>query len=178
MRANTKGQLSLGDAPSVVMIVGLTFLVMATLAFIGVKYADAIPSDESAKTINETLTSVTEKGKIVAQASRCNFEDFAVVYIAKTNATGDFPFSSTNYTQNSETGAVAFTGVGTQWNNSNWKVTYTFNYAGTACNVTQDLNTEIENNTSIAGIILTISLVGIVLTVLIGIFVISKNRGM
>lgn len=40
-----------------------------------------------------------------------------------------------------------------------------------AQNVTNDLNTEISNNTSIAGIVLTISLVGIVLTVLIGVFV-------
>jgi uncharacterized protein (UPF0333 family) len=82
-----KGQLSLGDAPTVVLLVGLVFLVMATIAFIGEKYGDALT-----------------------------------------------------------TGSVAQ-------------------------NVTKDLNTEIGNNTSIAGIVLTISLVGIVLTILIGVFV-------
>ena len=82
-----KGQLTLGDAPTVVLLVGLVFLVMATIAFIGEKYGDALTADS------------------VAQ------------------------------------------------------------------NVTNDLNTEISNNTSIAGIVLTISLVGIVLTVLIGVFV-------
>jgi len=82
-----KAQLSLGDAPTVVLLVGLVFLVMATIAFIGEKYGDAL----------------TE-------------------------------------------GSVA-------------------------ANVTDDLNTEISNNTSIAGIVLTISLVGIVLTVLIGVFI-------
>jgi len=81
-----KGQLSLGDAPTVVLLVGLVFLVMATIAFIGEKYGDALTD-----------------------------------------------------------GSVAQ-------------------------NVTTDLNTEISNNTSIAGIVLTISLVGIVLTVLIGVF--------
>jgi len=89
-----KGQLTLGDAPSVVLIVGFVFLVMATIAFIGQKYGDALPAGSVAR------------------------------------------------------------------------------------NVTIDLNEEISNNTSIAGIVLTISLVGIVLTVLIGIFVIARNRGM
>jgi len=32
---NKKGQLQLGDAPTVVLLVGLVFLVMATIAFIG-----------------------------------------------------------------------------------------------------------------------------------------------
>ena len=88
-----KGQLSLADAPTVVLLVGLVFLVMATIAFIGQKYGDALPD-----------------------------------------------------------GSVAQ-------------------------NVTRDLNTEIANNTSIAGIVLTISLVGIVLTVLIGIFLVARAPG-
>lgn len=90
---NKKGQLSLSDAPTVVLLVGLVFLVMATIAFIGEKYGDALPD-----------------------------------------------------------GSVAQ-------------------------NVTADLNTEIANNTSIAGIVLTISLVGIVLTVLIGIFLVARAPG-
>ena len=84
---NKRGQLTLGDAPTVVLLVGLVFLVMATIAFIGEKYGDALTANS------------------------------------------------------------------------------------TAANVTRDLNTEIGNNTSIAGIVLTISLVGIVLTILIGVFV-------
>ncbi|MFO7969942.1 MAG: hypothetical protein R6U15_07545 [Candidatus Izemoplasmatales bacterium] len=87
-----KAQISLSDAPSVVLIVGFVFLVMATIAFISEKYGDAL-------------------------------------------------------TENS-----------------------------TAANVTDDLETEISNNTSIAGIVLTISLVGIVLSVLIGIFVLARGN--
>lgn len=89
-----RGQISLNDAPSVVLIVGFVFLVMATMAFISSKYGDALPD-----------------------------------------------------------GSVAQ-------------------------NVTTDLNTEISNNTSIAGIVLTISLVGIVLSVLVGVFVLARQRGM
>lgn len=88
-----KAQLSLGDAPTVVLLVGLVFLVMATIAFIGEKYGDALTD-----------------------------------------------------------GSVAQ-------------------------NVTNDLNTELSNNTSIAGIVLTISLVGIVLTVLIGVFIGVRGAG-
>lgn len=89
-----KGQLSLGDAPSVVLIVGFLFLVMATIAYVSEQYGDAL------------------------------------------------------------------------------------NENGTAANITDDLETELSDNTSIAGIVLTISLVGIVLSVLIGIFAASRRGGM
>jgi len=49
---------------------------------------------------------------------------------------------------------------------------------GTAANITDELESELLSNTSIAGIVLTISLVGIVLSVLIGIFVASRRGGM
>jgi len=99
-----KGQLSLGDAPTVVLLVGLVFLVMATIAFVGEKYGDSMVAQQE--------TTAT-----------CN----------------------------------ASSGI--------------YSGCGTSYNITQDLQTEIGNNTSIAGIVLTISLVGIVLTVLIGVFV-------
>ena len=104
-----KAQLSLGDAPTVVLLVGLVFLIMATIAFIGEKYGDSIAAQQ---TLSATC----------------------------------------NHSGNGGTGSV-YTGC------------------GEAYNVTSDLQTEIGNNTSIAGIVLTISLVGIVLTILIGVFV-------
>ena len=113
-KMNKKGQLSIGDAPNVVLIVGLVFLVMATIAFIGEKYGNSIADDQ-------TLT------------------------------------ATCNHSGNGGTGSIY---VG----------------CGSAYNVSQDLQTEISDNTSIAGIVLTISLVGIVLTVLIGIFVGFRSR--
>lgn len=94
LMSNKKGQISLADAPQVVLIVGFVFLVMATVAYIGQKYGAALTA------------------------------------------------------------------------------------GSTAQNVTNDLQTEIKNNTSIAGIVLTISLVGIVLAVLIGIFISARRGGM
>jgi len=89
-----KGQISLADAPQVVMIVGFVFLIMATIAFVSEKYGDAL-------------------------------------------------------TEN-----------------------------GTASNITDSLEQELAANTSIAGIVLTISLIGIVLSVLVGIFVVSRRGGL
>ena len=103
-KIDKKAQLSLGDAPTVVLLVGLVFLVMATIAFVGEKYGDSMVAQQET-----TATCNTTSG--------------------------------------------IYTGC------------------GAAYNVTTDLQTEIGNNTSIAGIVLTISLVGIVLTVLIGVFV-------
>ena len=107
---NKKGQLTLGDAPTVVLLVGLVFLVMATIAFIGEKYGNSIASG-------------------VALSADCN---------------------------------VTANGADANYNTTG---------CGTAYTITGDLNTEIGNNTSIAGIVLTISLVGIVLSILIGVFI-------
>lgn len=89
-----RGQIGLGDAPQVVMIVGFIFLIMATIAYVSDQYGDALTAGSA------------------------------------------------------------------------------------AANITDDLESELSDNTSIAGIVLTISLVGIVLSILVGIFVASRRGGM
>jgi len=113
-KLDKKGRLGLADAPSVVLIVGLVFLVMATIAFVSEEYGSAMLEDQ-------------------ALTATCNH--------SSNGGTGD--------------------------------VTYG---CGGAYNTTQDLQKEISDNTSIAGIVLTISLVGIVLSVLIGIFMGFSGR--
>lgn len=94
MKFTKRKSLNLGDAPTVILIVALAFLVMATVAYIGEKYQGALTANS------------------------------------------------------------------------------------TAYNVTGDLQTEVGNNTSIMGIVLTISLVAIVLSVLIGVFAgFGRKRG-
>ena len=167
LSAKKKGQLTLGDAPTVVLVVGLLFLVMATVALVGEKFGAAMPSDNSKTVVNETLTAVNSTAVtyvVNSGGTHCNYESFTVV--AANNGSDVIP--TTNYSVSS-TGGLTATGT-SEWNNTNWNVTYSINYAGTACNVTLDLQTEIGNNTSIAGIVLTIALVGIVLTILMGVF--------
>lgn len=173
-----KGQLTLEGAPAVVMIVGLVFLVMATIAFVAEKYGDSMPSDNSASIQGESVVRasiISAAGATVAGASAENAESFALVQVL--NGTGGVVIQNGNFTLNSATGVLKNTSSMATFTATNFVVNYTYNYAGTAANVTTDLQTEISNNTSIAGIILTISLVGIVLTVLMGVFLgIRRNR--
>ena len=176
-KINKKGQLSLQDAPMVVLTVGFLFLMMATIALVGEKYQSAFTT--TSKTVNnETLAVLNDSVALrISQAGACNFGGFAVTQMC--NATGSGGgidcINTANYTVNPTTGRITYVGEDT-WNNTVYNVTYSFDYSGVACNVTTDLNTEISNNTSIAGIVLTIALIGIVLSVLIGIFVLAKGR--
>ena len=180
-----KGQLGIADAPTIVLIVGLIFLIMATLALIGQKYGLALASDTAKGIVNETTAKVgdgiTDPGITLASSSLCGSNSFALLHV--TNATG----ASTqeiliaNYSIDSDTGYVVYDNSGISdavgYNNTvALNFSYTVKYGNVGCNVTDDLQTELSNNTSIAGIILTISLVGIVLSVLIGIFVGFRER--
>jgi hypothetical protein len=164
-----KGQLSMSSAPTVVLLIGLTFLIMATIGFIGEKYGNSMPSDIAVKVVNESLTTVTEKGEWVSTINECGWEDFALSECCnQTDGTG----ITAGNLSSTATGRIYYTGTGNKagFNNSNWNCTYSYNWAGIPCEVTADLQTELSNNTPIAGIVLTISLVGIVLTILIGVF--------
>ena len=88
-----QGQVTIGNAPMFILIIGMIFLVMATIALVGEKYQDSM-------------------------------------------------------TENS-----------------------------TAYNVSRDLQNEIGDNTSLAGLVLTIGLVGLVLTILMGVFYAVGAKG-
>ena len=162
-----KGQLSLGDAPTVVLLVGLVFLVMATIAFIGEKYGDSVLTVTSASVTNESNAYINGTTYTLDSASLLGFVSPVITNIY--NSTNGVLITSGNYT-------ISTTGIlsnltATNWDTVNVSYTYSYTPETTTYNITGDLQTEIGNNTSIAGIVLTIALVGIVLTILIGIFV-------
>lgn len=166
-----KGQLSLGEAPTVVMIVGLVFLTMATIALIGQRYGESMLVDTSASVTNESGF-LNSTGYTLAQASRLNADTFVITEVL--NATDETSFLTGNVT-------VSAAGVITNSSETTWddiliSYTYIYNPETVAYNTTGDLQTEISNNTSIAGIVLTISLVGIVLSILIGVFMGFSRR--
>jgi len=173
-----KGQLSLDEAPTIVLLIGLVFLVMATFAFIGEKYGDAIDVDDTAGAyVNESIQIPGTAGIIlnanVLENGECG--DITSVW----NGTGGVSIPLDNFSQSGCT-VVNLTGptiTGT-FNTTELLINYPYTYSAstTSSNVTDDLQTELGNNTSIAGIILTISLVGIVLTILIGVFIGVRRR--
>ena len=168
-----KGQLSLGDAPTVVLLVGLVFLLMATFAFIGEKYGDSVLTTTTATISNETGAWLNGTTYTVDNSAALNFDSLIIT-------------SAINTTSNTSIGVNNFSVSGTGYNNATSDIantstvwvsyTYTYTPTTTAYNTTSDLQTELGNNTSIAGIVLTIALVGIVLTILIGVFVGIRRR--
>lgn len=169
--------MSINEAPTMVLLVGFVFLLMATIAYISYSYQESFPADETDTIYNETLTTVTENGEQVATIGACGFTDFTVATVQ--NSSGDpAEFPQTNFTSNSSGYVFFATGGNVSFNNTDWNVTYSYSFVGTACNITEGLTTELDDNTSIAGVILTISLVGIILSVLIGVFMMSRRRGL
>jgi hypothetical protein len=167
-----KGQTSLNEAPIIVLIVGLTFLMLATLAFIGSEYGESIKNTITA-TVNNETGAINSTGYTLDGASELDATSFSIT--TATNATGGETIASGNYTLSSS-GVVTNT-TDEIWQDVNFTYTYSYTSRTHAYNVTEDLQEEVEDNTSIAGIVLTISLVGIVLTVLIGIFVGFRRKG-
>ena len=118
---------------------------------------------------------MNETAYTVLTAGAFNFENFAVTICY--NNTDFLEIDAANYTVDSSAGTIEYSAAADYgYNNTIWDCTYTYDHAGTAANITDALGQELSDNTSIAGIVLTISLVGIVLTVLIGIFVGFRAR--
>lgn len=168
-----KGQLTLGDAPTVVLLVGLVFLCMATIALVGDKFGTALLSDETLTITNESVAWVNQTNYSVSRNIELGFTAFSVTQLY--NVSSDTLIPLANITQYAD---GHFKASDYKYNSTNVTVTYVFTHTPktVAYNSTVDLNTEIENNTSIAGIVLTISLVGIVLSILIGVFI-GVRRG-
>ena len=168
---NRKGQMSISEGPTVVLMVGIMFLMMATVALVGEKYGDAMGTRESGTVIDEEVT-VAERvaSTRIDAATECNFGGLSIVTVV--NASDQVLITAPNYTISGQ----GVTNVSGEYELDPWDINYTYTHAGIACNVTSSLNTEIAANTDIAGVVLTISLVGIVLTILIGIFVGFRQR--
>lgn len=179
MIRSKKAQISIGDAPTVVMVVGLVFLLLATFAYINVKSGDSFSTETTTLKNNDSVGPITDiRATSLSVAGLRNVAcDTATVVV---NASGE-AIASGNYTQSGCT-ITATTKIhySPGYNNSKWNITYSYTHdlESIASNITNDSSTEIAGNTSIAGIVLTISLIGIVLTLLIGIFLAARRGGM
>ena len=172
MIKSKKGQMGgLENAPLVVMIIGLVFLSMATFAFIGERYGTALLTETSTSVVNET-GHINSTGYTLAGANVLNANGFAIS--VAINGTDNAVIGSGNYTVSS-TGVVT-NATAVEYGDADITYSYSYDIASVAYNSTDSLQTELSNNTSIAGIILTISLIGIVLTLLIGVFLGVTNK--
>lgn len=175
LKASKKAQLRIGDAPGVVLIVLFLFMILGTSAYLLDKYQEAFGTD-SVTMVDEVVT----QAELIALtqlegSSACNAENLVVVSIL--NSTGTEILTAANYSVNASTWVI--TNLTSEFTINDWWVNYTFDFTGIECNVTSALTEELEDNVSIAGMILTISLIGIVLSILIGLFyVFTTKKGM
>jgi len=172
---NKKGQLTIGDAPMIVIVMLSMFMIMATAAFVLEKYQEGFGTGDSVSIVNETITKTEREAKDLLNGGHsCNAENFVITTVYNGSVTEGYEtLTSENYTV-SETGS--FYNLSGTYLSIDWLVSYSYDYTGVACNVTQALTEEFADNTSIAGMVLTISLIGIVLSVLIGIFYIFTGK--
>lgn len=168
---NNKAQ-TIEQAPTIILIVGLVFLLMATLAFIGDEYGDSIKTTLTGTVTNESGAYINSTGYTLDKTSVHEATGFVITTVH--NASNGVVIASSNYTLSSA--GVLTNATATTWSDVNVSYTYSYTERDSSYNVTEDLQTEIDDNVSIAGIVLTISLVGIVLTVLIGVFVGFRRR--
>jgi hypothetical protein len=144
---------------------------MATVALIGNSFGNAIDTDNVAGTyVNQSSARPTTAGITLTNSNHLENKVCGTITAVYNGTTKAQVINSGNYTQ---TGCVITNKTDVSGWTANWLYSYPYTYSSptVASNTTDDLQTNVSDNTSIAGIILTISLVGIVLTILIGVFV-------
>ena len=111
----------------------LTLILAAALLTFGLIITEKLvplTATSSVTTVNETLTSVEGVGETVAGATKCGFKEFIV--IAVTNRSTGYFINSGNYTYTSA-GLIKSTTSNALVNNTNWNVTYSYDYGTSVC---------------------------------------------
>ncbi len=157
----------------------LTLVLVATLVIIAitifVNLNTAFAGTNSVSIFNETLTTVTETGETVSNASLCEFAGFSVNQA--TNATSGILIPATNFTA-STAGLVSFIGDdGEGFNNSDWNVSYSFTWGSEACTASQVTITQFATYPVLVGLVGTIIFLGLVIGVLVASFVFGRKDG-
>jgi len=174
MLKNKKG-IALNEAFGAV----LTLVLLGVLVIVGilvfVNINSSFANTKSVSVTNETLTTVTEQGELVTNSALCGFSSFNLGIA--TNATTGGTIPTTNYTT-SEAGLVSFVmGNSGGYNNSDWNVSYSFNWGSEACTAGADMVTQFATYPTLVGLVGTIIFLGLVIGVLVASFVFGRKSG-
>ena len=171
---NKKGiQLNMAMGAILALILVATLVIVSIYLFSSLETAVNAPNT-AGTAINETLTTVTEKGEnLSASLLRAGACGTATAVI---NSTDSITIASGNYTQTGCT-IVFKDGGDANFNNTNWKVTYPYTYtASTAASNASDVTiTNFSNYPALVGLVGTIVFLGIVIGVLVASFVFGKK---
>jgi len=160
----------------------LTLVLVATLIVIAIYLFVTLSATfvdlESETTLNETIGPVTEVGVATANHTKCNFEDFTVLSVA--NATSGTVITTANYSADSATGVLVYTGEADNlegFNNSNWNITYTYNWGGESCEAADEMVENFSDFPVLIGLVGTIIFLGLVIGILVAAFVFGGRKG-
>jgi len=156
---NEKGQI--GTIQTIV----ITLVVIGIILGIGFMVLEEFQSNLSENTAtvnNETVSSVNSVGKYVSKnyttAGIDCYNDFSVVIV--TNATGGEIIPSGNYSYDSNGKIWAVT---PEYNNTDWNVTYTYQYGEEACAGLESTITATRKIPSWLPLVVILLIVGIVM---------------
>lgn len=147
--------------------IGRLQMVIATLVVVGILLGVGFLILESLQgqldntagsATNETQT-VTDSGVAVDSATQTCFNTFAVT--EARNASGGEVIGAGNYTTDALAGTV--TAVGAQYNNTDWNITYTYNYGPDSCGGVEDTVEATKKIPTFLAIVVILLIVGILL---------------
>lgn len=125
-----RGQASLDMIVPAIITLGVAAIFLIFTLIILTDLADETVT-ETTTTTNETLTTMDENGENVAHYLDCGFSMHTASVELVNASTADL-VPATNYTAYSN-GTVIYVSDGGAFNNSNWNITYSWDYGLEAC---------------------------------------------
>lgn len=162
--SSKKGQINSMGPAVITMVIAAVFLILGIVMLQSIRDTDLVKEAISSTVSNETLTTVTEQGDLVATSTAPGFANFNISVV--TNRSSGAILATNNYTY---TQAGLFSVVGTVLNNNtNWNVSYTY---------TQGDQAYIQGNATLAGLATfadfwEIIVLAVVISVVIGLLLI------
>jgi len=148
----------------------LTLILIAMLVIIGIYMFVSLKgtfTNLSTNTVtNESVTMATGVGT-VANATLCNFGNFAVSSVTNTSTS----IGSGNYTIDASAGTI--TNTTSEYTGNTWIINHTSTWGGESCSGTDTVISQFGNYPALVGLVGTIIFLGLV----IGILVISFAFG-
>ena len=170
-KSKDKGVAGLNVLLSIIVSLFVIGMIVMVFTLSGNEMRDATYDELTAGTAsNETLTTVTEAGEDFTGAA---LRDAVCTITYVTNATGGETIAATNYTQTN----CNLVSVASEYNNSDWNVSYTYTYSADneATDVMNDTIYGIVDVTDWFSIIIVIG--AMVVLILLTVIIITAIRG-
>lgn len=175
MLKNKKGialNQAFGAVLTLVLVAVLVIIAIVIFASLNTSFAGT----RAVTVNNESLSTVTNTGVLVSNASNCKFAGFTVN--TAINGTSGTVIPATNFTAgaNGLVSYIATAGNSLGINNSDWNVTYSFTWGSEACTAGDDLIVQFGTYPALVGLVGTIIFLGLVIGVLVASFVFGGRR--